>query len=78
MAETRGAKGGYQGHTSECLMVGVDQAETTGPSWSDREHRWKLVRDMGDVQVYVGPQGSGGLVGKLCLDGDKRRKTGQD
>ena len=76
MVETRGAGGGSQGHTNGVLVGITDHAETTGPSWSNRERQGGLLRDMGDIQVDGGPKGSVGLVGWMGINSGKRRRQG--
>ena len=62
----RGSGGGSQGHAGGGLSRGVDQAETTGPSYIDRARWFKGVWEMGDIHVDGGYQGGGGLAGDIC------------
>ena len=63
MVAIRGAGGFSRRHTGGVLSGGAAQAEMTGPSWSDIYFWVKGLSNMGDVQVYGGPRGSGRLVG---------------
>ena len=76
MVATRSPVGGSQGHYGGGLVGGATQANTTVPSWSDREQKGKKVSEMGDFQAYGGPQGSGGLEVDLGIYGGERRMVG--
>ena len=73
---TRGAIGGSQGHVVRGLMGGAYEKEKTGTSWSNREQQGKGLRETGEVPVDGGPQGSGGMMEDMGIDGGKRRGAG--
>ena len=76
MVETRCARGVSQGHYGRGLAGGTAQEYTVGTSWINIKWQGKGVRETGDVQLDILPQGRSGLSGELGIDGCKRCGAG--